>query len=220
MLRTPVLLAAALLLCHAPSTAAWSLVTLARAPPPTRAASSRLASHARMQEDATPAPTATIEFIEGVPEPVVPDVKLTRSRDGSTGVATFTFDNPSFLAVETTELGDTTGLRARPARPLTWTRPAPGVDRPSCAAQACSSATTRASSRPPMCARLARTRASQRRRPPRAARRPSPSALPTRVPSRVQVTATFINGKPRTVKGVVVIKGEAEWDRFMRFMER
>ena len=47
-----------------------------------------------------------------------------------------------------------------------------------------------------------------------------PSALPTRVPSRVQVTATFINGKPRTVKGVVVIKGEAEWDRFMRFMER
>ena len=53
-----------------------------------------------------------------------------------------------------------------------------------------------------------------RRRPPR--RRP-PRANP---PGEPQVTATFINGKPRTVKGVVVMKGEYEWDRFMRFMER
>lgn len=35
-----------------------------------------------------------------------------------------------------------------------------------------------------------------------------------------QVTANFINGKPRIVKGVVVMKTEGEWDRFMRFMER
>ena len=35
-----------------------------------------------------------------------------------------------------------------------------------------------------------------------------------------QVTANFVNGKPRIVKGVVVMKSEQEWDRFMRFMER
>ena len=34
------------------------------------------------------------------------------------------------------------------------------------------------------------------------------------------MTANFINGKPRIVKGVVVMKTEGEWDRFMRFMER
>jgi hypothetical protein len=55
----------------------------------------------RMEDAPPPAvttPDAYIEFIIGYPEPVVPDVSLTRSRDGSTGVATFTFDNPSFLA--------------------------------------------------------------------------------------------------------------------------
>ena len=35
-----------------------------------------------------------------------------------------------------------------------------------------------------------------------------------------EVTATFTNGKPRIVKGVVVLQGADEWDRFMRFMER
>ena len=37
---------------------------------------------------------------------------------------------------------------------------------------------------------------------------------------RSEVTATFTNGKPRIVKGVVVLKDTDEWDRFMRFMER
>jgi len=54
-------------------------------------------------------PAAYIEFMVGVPEPVVPDVKLTRSRDGSTGVATFTFDGPSFLSAASADLGETTG---------------------------------------------------------------------------------------------------------------
>ena len=72
----------------------------------------------RMQEGDVAAPdvpepavaaAAFIEFIIGVPEPCVPDVQLTRSRDGSTGVATFTFDNPSFLAAASEELGETSG---------------------------------------------------------------------------------------------------------------
>ena len=72
----------------------------------------------RMQEDAPPAPSAPsayIEFIIGVPEPCVPDVSLTRSRDGTTGVATFTFDNPSFLAAASAELGETTGEPQHPS---------------------------------------------------------------------------------------------------------
>ena len=35
-----------------------------------------------------------------------------------------------------------------------------------------------------------------------------------------EVTATFTNGRPRYVKGVMVMRGADEWDRFMRFMER
>jgi photosystem II protein len=65
---------------------------------------------AMQAEEATTAPSAFIEFIEGVPEGCVPDVSLTRSRDGTTGVASFTFDNPSFLAAETQDLGETTGM--------------------------------------------------------------------------------------------------------------
>lgn len=40
---------------------------------------------------------AKIEFIKGITEEVVPDVRLTRSRDGSNGTATFYFDNPNAL---------------------------------------------------------------------------------------------------------------------------
>ena len=110
-----------------------------------------------LAQESTAAPAAFIEFIVGVPEPVVPDVKLTRSRDGTTGVATFTFDNPSFLAIGTTELGETTGMYLKDAEGTLKTS---------------------------------------------------------------EVTATFTNGKPRFVKGVVVLRGAEEWDRFMRFMER
>lgn len=102
-------------------------------------------------------PAAYIEFIVGYPEPVVPDVSLTRSRDGSNGVATFTFDNPSFLAASTQSLGETTGMFL--------------ID--------------------------------------------EEGTLQTN-----DVTATFVNGRPRIVKGVLVMRGADEWDRFMRYMER
>merc|ERR1719311_1603639 len=111
---------------------------------------------APLAQDET-APAAYIEFIIGVPEPCIPDVKLTRSRDGSTGVATFTFDNPSFLSAASAELGETTGM---------YLKDAEGTMKTS------------------------------------------------------EVTATFTNGKPRIVKGVMVMKDSEEWDRFMRFMER
>lgn len=40
---------------------------------------------------------AEIQFIQGVNEEVVPDVRLTRSRDGSNGQAIFYFDDPKII---------------------------------------------------------------------------------------------------------------------------
>ncbi|PKA66464.1 Photosystem II reaction center PSB28 protein, chloroplastic [Apostasia shenzhenica] len=50
-----------------------------------------------------------IQFIQGTDEQTVPDVSLTRSRDGTNGVATFTFEEPSVFD-SSSELGDITGL--------------------------------------------------------------------------------------------------------------
>ena len=41
-------------------------------------------------------------------EPVVPDIRLTRSRDGRTGQATFRFEQPAAIAPET--MADITGM--------------------------------------------------------------------------------------------------------------
>ena len=51
---------------------------------------------------------AAIQFFRGVDEPVVPDIRLTRSRDGRTGQALFVFDEPDALAPES--MGDITGM--------------------------------------------------------------------------------------------------------------
>ncbi len=51
---------------------------------------------------------AAIQFFRGVDELVVPDIRLTRSRDGRTGQALFVFEEPVALAPET--MGDITGM--------------------------------------------------------------------------------------------------------------
>ena len=43
---------------------------------------------------------AAIQFFPGVDEPVVPDIRMTRSRDGRTGQAIFIFDQPQALSPE------------------------------------------------------------------------------------------------------------------------
>jgi photosystem II protein len=50
---------------------------------------------------------ASIQFVKGQDEPCVPDVKLTRSKRGDNGVATFRFADPSIF---TDGQGDITGL--------------------------------------------------------------------------------------------------------------
>jgi photosystem II protein len=52
---------------------------------------------------------ASLQFIQGVDEPCVPEVKLMRSRTGSSGTAMFSFDNPSIFQASG-EMGDITGL--------------------------------------------------------------------------------------------------------------
>lgn len=51
----------------------------------------------------------TIQFIRGIDELTVPDVSLTRSRDGTNGVAIFLFEQPSIFD-SSRELGDITGM--------------------------------------------------------------------------------------------------------------
>lgn len=53
---------------------------------------------------------AKIQFIKGLNEKVLPDVLLTRSRDGSTGTATFRFKNPNILNKSTAKKGEITGM--------------------------------------------------------------------------------------------------------------
>jgi photosystem II protein len=51
---------------------------------------------------------AEIQFSRGINEDVIPDVRLTRSRDGNQGTATFYFENPKALDSSSTE--DITGM--------------------------------------------------------------------------------------------------------------
>lgn len=43
---------------------------------------------------------AAIQFFRGVDETVIPDIRMTRSRDGATGQAIFVFEEPDALGEE------------------------------------------------------------------------------------------------------------------------
>ena len=53
---------------------------------------------------------AVIQFIDGINETAIPNIKLTRSRDGSTGTATFRFNNPDIIKPEMQEKGEIKGM--------------------------------------------------------------------------------------------------------------
>ena len=46
---------------------------------------------------------AVIQFSQGVDEPEVPDIRVTRAPDGSSGTAIFTFEDPAALAQDSTD---------------------------------------------------------------------------------------------------------------------
>ncbi|KAL3795585.1 hypothetical protein ACHAWO_001580 [Cyclotella atomus] len=54
--------------------------------------------------------SAEIQFVRGLEEKDVPDIKLTRARDGSSGTATFRFSNPNVFDASTSSSGDVTGM--------------------------------------------------------------------------------------------------------------
>jgi photosystem II protein len=51
-----------------------------------------------------------IQFVRGLEEKCIPDVKLTRAKDGASGIATFLFDNPNVFDASTAAEGDVTGM--------------------------------------------------------------------------------------------------------------
>jgi photosystem II protein len=53
---------------------------------------------------------AHIQFIKGINEKILPDIRLTRSRDGSTGTATFRFKNSNILDKSLALTGEITGM--------------------------------------------------------------------------------------------------------------
>lgn len=98
---------------------------------------------------------ARIQFSRGIDEDVVPDVRITRARDGSNGTATFYFQNPKALSNASTE--EITGMYL--------------ID--------------------------------------------EEGELTTR-----EVKARFVNGQPEALEALYIMKSQAEFERFIRFMER
>ncbi|MGB3264782.1 MAG: photosystem II reaction center protein Psb28 [Microcoleus sp.] len=98
---------------------------------------------------------ATIQFSRGMDEDSVPEVRLTRSKSGDQGTATFVFENPK--ALSSTSNQEITGMYMIDEEGEILTR---------------------------------------------------------------EVKAKFINGQPAGLEALYLMKSVAEWDRFMRFMER
>jgi len=102
----------------------------------------------------TRAGKTSIQFVKGLNETSVPEVKLTRSKDGTNGTAFFIFAEPDVFS---NGQGDITGMFLTDQEGEM---------------------------------------------------------------STVDVNAKFINGKPSGLEARYVMKTEADWNRFMRFMER
>ncbi|MGV2827837.1 photosystem II reaction center protein Psb28 [Myxosarcina sp. GI1(2024)] len=98
---------------------------------------------------------AEIQFSRGVTEEVVPDIKVTRSKTGDSGTATFYFDEPQILNKESTD--EVTGMYL--------------VDQE--------------------------------------------GEIVTR-----EVKGKFVNGEPKAIEATLIMRSAAEWERFIRFMDR
>ena len=98
---------------------------------------------------------AEIQFSKGVAEEVIPDIKVTRSKTGNSGTATFFFEDPQILSKDSSE--EITGMYL--------------VDDEG------------------------------------------------EIVSR-EVKGKFVNGEARAIEAVLIMKSEAEFDRFVRFMNK
>jgi photosystem II 13kDa protein len=98
---------------------------------------------------------AQIQFSEGINEPVIPEIGLTKSKTGQQGKASFYFEKPAILGNEVN--ADITGMYMIDEEGQIVTR---------------------------------------------------------------EVKAKFINGKPEALEVIYIMNSTAEWDRFLRFMDR
>ncbi len=96
---------------------------------------------------------AEIQFSRGVTEEVIPQIKVTRSKTGNSGTATFYFEDPKILSKDSSD--EITGMYL--------------VDDEG------------------------------------------------EIVSR-EVKGKFVNGEARAIEAVLIMKSEAEFDRFVRFM--
>ena len=92
------------------TTALKSLLLVAASAASLSSAFAPVNKNAMSRLDSTSLDAATIQFVRGLDEKVVPDVKLTRARDGSSGIATFTFDNPNVFDASTASMGEILGM--------------------------------------------------------------------------------------------------------------
>ena len=67
-------------------------------------------SSTRTTTTTTSLDAATIQFVKGLDETVIPNIKLTRAKDGSSGVATFVFASPNVFDASTQARGEITGM--------------------------------------------------------------------------------------------------------------
>lgn len=98
---------------------------------------------------------AEIQFSRGIAEEIIPDVRLTRSKDGTNGTATFYFEKPNAFADASAVA--ITGMYM--------------ID--------------------------------------------EEGEITTK-----EVNAKFVNGQPEALEALYVMKSTAEWERFIRFMDR
>jgi photosystem II protein len=98
---------------------------------------------------------AEIQFSRGIAEEITPDVRLTRSKDGTNGTATFYFEKPKAFADESAVA--ITGMYM--------------ID--------------------------------------------EEGEITTK-----EVNAKYVNGQPEALEALYVMKSTAEWERFIRFMDR
>ncbi|CAL58063.1 Photosystem II Psb28, class 1 [Ostreococcus tauri] len=118
------------------------------------ASTKRFSKSARRSVVVRAGTTTSIQFVKGQNETAVPEVRLTRSKDGSNGTAFFIFSDPDVFE---NGQGDITGMFLTDEEGEM---------------------------------------------------------------STVDVNAKFVNGKPTGIEARYVMKTEADWNRFMRFMER
>ncbi len=98
---------------------------------------------------------ADIQFSRGVTEDTVPQIRVTRSKTGNSGTATFYFEDPQILSKESSD--EITGMYL--------------ID--------------------------------------------DEGEIVTR-----EVKGKFINGEARAIEAILIMKSEAEFERFVRFMDK